>query len=93
LSAIAAALLNDLGPEHLAVLAERLAPYLTTAAPAEDEWMDTKEAAAYLGLTVKALHHKTAAGLIPCHRESDAKGAKCWFLKSELDAWRRGELR
>jgi hypothetical protein len=90
MSPLAQALIAELTPDDLAELAERLRPYLAPASPAEDGWLDTKQAALYLGLTVKALHHRTADGSIPCHRDSDAKGAKAWFLKSELDRWRRG---
>lgn len=90
LSALATALLDSLGPEHLAKLAERLAPYLPTAEePEQGGWLTTKQAADYLGLTTRAIHHYTAAQAIPF--EQDTPGGKCWFLKSELDGWRRGE--
>jgi hypothetical protein len=90
MSAVVRALLDELGPEDLAELAQRLARYLPTPGPADDGWLDAKGAAAYLGVTVKALHHRTADGSIPCHRDSPGKGAKTWFLKGELDHWRRG---
>jgi excisionase family DNA binding protein len=51
--------------------------------------MDTKQAAEYVGVTVAALHRHTAARTIPF--EQDAPGGKCWFKRSELDDWRRGE--
>ena len=89
-SPLAQALLAELTQDDLAELAERLRPFLVAAAPVDDGWLDTKQAAVYLGLSVKALHHRTADGSIPCHRDSDAKGAKAWFLRSELDQWRRG---
>jgi hypothetical protein len=90
MSPLAQALLAELTADDLAELAARLRPYLAPAEPADDGWLDAKGAAAYLGLTVKALHHRTADGSIPCHRDSDAKGAKAWFSKAELDRWRRG---
>ena len=90
MSPLAQALLAELTQDDLAELARRLAPFLPPPAPVADGWLDTKQAAAYLGLTVKALHHRTAAGDIPCHRDSDEKGSKLWFARSELDQWRRG---
>ena len=57
MSALAKALLDELEPGDLAVLAERLAPYLAPApAPADDGWLTTKDAAAYLGVSVNSLH-------------------------------------
>ena len=52
--------------------------------------MDSRGAGAYLGITVHALHKLTAARAIPF--EQDGRGCKCWFKRSELDAWRSGEL-
>jgi hypothetical protein len=78
-------------PEALAVLADAIAPHLHEADPDSDHWMDTRAAAAYLGLSsANALHKLTAARQIPF--EQDAPGGKCWFQKSQLDAWRRGEF-
>jgi hypothetical protein len=77
--------------DALAGLADALAPHLRPTSPESDRWMDTKAAAAYLGLSsANALHKLTAARLIPF--EQDGPGAKCWFQKSQLDAWRRGEF-
>jgi excisionase family DNA binding protein len=53
---------------------------------ADDGWMDSKQAAAYLSLTVAALHRVTARREVPFHQ--DRPGGKCWFKRSELDAWR-----
>ena len=84
--AILAELADD--AEALGELAAALAPYLPQpAAGDEDRWLSTREAALYLGLSVNALHRLTAAREIPF--EQDAPGSKCWFLKSELMAWRR----
>ena len=55
----------------------------------EDRWMGTGDAAAYLGLSANALHKLTAARAVPF--EQEVVGGKCWFLRSELDAWRRGQ--
>ena len=48
--------------------------------------MDAKAAAAYLSVTVAALHKLSAARQIPFHQEAPA--CKLWFKRSELDAWR-----
>jgi excisionase family DNA binding protein len=69
-------------------VAERVMAKLAVASvTGEDRWLDTKDAAAYLGMSVSGLHKLTAARAIPF--EQDGPRAKCWFRKSELDAWRR----
>lgn len=81
-------------PGALEALAERLAPLVAVRQPTEpqpDGWIDTKAAAEYLGLTYNALRKHTAERTIPF--EQDTPGGKCWFKRSELDAWRRGEYR
>jgi hypothetical protein len=50
-------------------------------------WMGSREAAAYLGLTLAALHRLTAARVVPF--EQDTPGGKCWFHRGDLDDWRR----
>jgi excisionase family DNA binding protein len=87
MSALAKALLDDLEPADLAQLAERLAPYLAPApAPADDGWLTTKQAAAYLGVSVNSLHRATAERRIPFSQ--DAPNARCFFKRSDLDEWR-----
>jgi hypothetical protein len=54
--------------------------------PVDDGWLDTNHAAAYLGITANGLHKLTAGRLIPF--EQDGPGCRCWFKRSELDAWR-----
>lgn len=89
MTVLAAALLAQLDDDALAELATRLAPFMPRQEPAEqDAWLGTRDAARYLGITPNALHKLTAARAIPF--EQDAPGAKCWFRKAELDAWRRG---
>ena len=80
------ALLAQLEPEDLAGLAERLAPFLRTPAASDDGWLNTKQAAEYLGISVHALHRLTAERRIPLHQ--DRPGARCFFRRSELDEWR-----
>jgi excisionase family DNA binding protein len=89
------ALLQELDDRALDALADRLAPRLTerlrVAALSVDGWLDARAAAAYLGITLNALHKMTAARRIPF--EQHGPGAKCYFKRSQLDAWRRREWR
>jgi excisionase family DNA binding protein len=88
MSALARALLDDLAAEDLRELAERLAPYLPTPPPpTPDRWLTTREAAEHLGLSVHALHRLTAERSIPF--EQDGPGARCYFQRQDLDAWRK----
>lgn len=93
MTTLAAALLADLEPPDLDRLAELLAPRILARAaphPPDDGWLNSKQAADYLGLSVTSLHKLTAARAIPF--EQDAPGAKCWFKRSDMDAWRRGQV-
>jgi excisionase family DNA binding protein len=85
-------------PRYLTASAQSTLPSLPSGSrhtcrpprsPEQGGWLTTKQAADYLGLTTRAIHHYTAAQAIPF--EQDTPGGKCWFLKSELDGWRRGE--
>ena len=71
-------------------LAERLAPRLAQHLNLSDRdgWLNARDAATYLGMSVTALHKLTAARAIPF--EQDGPGCKLWFQRSELDRWRRG---
>ena len=83
------ALIAQLDEAALAELAARLAPFLPDPVQTDgDGWLCTRDAAKYLGISLNALHKLTAARAIPF--EQEAPGAKCWFRRSELDAWRRG---
>ena len=85
------ALLESLGPEDLDVLAEALVPRLVPRlAEPSDEWLDSKRAATYLGLTLDSLHKLIHDRAIPFYQERPA--AKCWFRRSELDTWRKQHL-
>jgi hypothetical protein len=89
LASIFVAALDDRALDTLAErLAPRLDPRLRPAAPPTDEWLDARGAAAYLGLTLNALHKHTAARTIPF--EQNIAGGKLWFKRDRLDAWRRG---
>ena len=79
-------LLGDLSEEDCARLAARLAPYLRPS-DSPDEWLDAKQAAAYLCVPLSSLHKTTASRAIPF--EQAAPGCKLFFRRSDLDAWRR----
>jgi hypothetical protein len=53
----------------------------------EDCWFDSAEAAGYLRLPLSQLRKLSAADLIPAHQ--DTSGGRLYFLRSELDEWRR----
>lgn len=88
---LAGAIVASLDDPALDTLADRLAPKLAvrlaSREQAPDEWLTSKQAAAYLGISVNALHKHTSARLIPF--EQDGPGCKMWFKQSELDEWRR----
>ena len=88
MSTLARALLDQLGPEDLAELAQRLAPYLQAPAASEDGWMNAKQTADYLGISIHALHRLTSERRIPFTQERP--GARCYFRRAELDEWRGG---
>jgi excisionase family DNA binding protein len=92
MSDLGRALIDSLDDDALEHLAERLGPRLADLVAArlgrEDRWLSTREAAEYLGLSPNALHKLTAGREVPFAQ--DVAGGKCWFLRSELDAWRRG---
>lgn len=61
------------------LIAERIMCY------GQREWLDTKAASAYLGVSRRALYHYVESGL-PVHQE--ATGGKLWFKRCELDSWK-----
>lgn len=92
MSDLAAALIASLDAEALDALAERLAPRLAGSlaagtGPEPDRWLTTREAAGYIGRSPNGLHKLTAARAIPCSQ--DGPGARCYFRRSDLDAWMR----
>ncbi len=60
---------------------------LTQGPPDFDKWIDSKEAADYLAISVADLHKLTAARAIPF--EQEAPGHKCFFKRSQPDERRR----
>jgi hypothetical protein len=81
----------DADPAFARALFDRLAPFLPPPAAPDDGWMSMDEAAAYLGMTPNALHKYTRERTIRFGQR--VRGGKCWFLRSDLDAFRRGEGR
>lgn len=79
--------LDEAGLERLAdLVAQRLVRTLTTSST-DDQWLDAKAAAQYLGFTSPSpLHKLTAQRAISFSQ--DATGGKCWFRRSDLDAYR-----
>ena len=66
----------DLSPEAEDRIVRRIVQELLAELRVEDHgWMDTKQAAEYLGLSVDALHKLTAARSIPF--EQSGPGARC----------------
>jgi Helix-turn-helix domain len=86
-----AALSIELSEKVLDALAERVAARVLERLAYEqngDRWLDAKQAADYLGLSINALHKLTAARQLPV--EQEAPGHKLWFRRSQLDDWRSG---
>lgn len=77
--------------ELLDALADRLAPRVAVLLRGEvgtDQWLDSSQAADYLGMTRDALHKHTSARTIPF--EQEGPGCKLYFRRSALDRWRSG---
>jgi excisionase family DNA binding protein len=54
-----------------------------------DEWMTTREASTYLGITPNAMHKLSSARQIPFSQ--DKPGGKLFFRRADLDAWRASQ--
>lgn len=78
-----------LTPASLDLLADavagRVAAQLADRREARDGWMDSGDAARYIGRSISSLHKLTAARRIPFSQ--DGPGAKCFFRRSDLDQW------
>ena len=77
----------------LDLLADRIADVVVarlgaTIEPQAAEWLDSRGAAAYLGVHRDTLRRLAAVRGIPS--EQDGPGCKLYFLRDDLDAWRRG---
>jgi excisionase family DNA binding protein len=76
----------------LAALADRVAEAVVAGLGREErpepgEWLDSRAAADYLGVHRDTLRRLAAERTIPS--EQDGPGCKLYFLRGELDAWRR----
>ena len=81
---VAMAIVVQLADDQLAALAEKVAALIAARTP--PEWMSADRAAAYLGVTRKAVYHYMERSGLPYHQ--DDHGGKLWFKRSELDGWR-----
>ena len=82
----------DLPPETLDrfadMVAERVLGRLRRSwNQSDDGWLNSKDAAAYLGITANALHKLTSARTLPFSQERP--GGACYFQRADLDAYRR----
>jgi excisionase family DNA binding protein len=75
-----------LSDAQLDAIAERIAAKLAPRAAQDDEWLDSSEAARYLGVHRDTLRRLVAQGRVNC--EQDAPGCKLYFRRSDLDRWR-----
>ncbi len=76
----------------IAVIADRVAEEVTArlagAVPeAAPEWLDSRGAAEYLGLHRDTLRKLAAERAIPAVQ--DGRGCKLFFLRTDVDEWRR----
>ena len=77
--------------EHLAdVVAARLADRFPQQ-PTENGWLDTAAAAAYIGISVTALHKLTSARQLAFSQS--ALGGRCFFRRDDLDAFREQSMK
>jgi excisionase family DNA binding protein len=77
---------------HLAdLVAERLAVRLAAPPPEVAEWLDTRDAADYLGVHRDTVRRLAAERTIPS--EQEGPGCKLFFRRSDLDAWRCSDRR
>ena len=78
-----------LDADTLARLAEAVAAKVVEQLPdrVEDRWLDSSEASDHLRIPLSQLRKLSAADLIPAYQ--DTPGGRLYFLRSELDVWRR----
>jgi excisionase family DNA binding protein len=79
----------DLILDQLAArVADQIAARLTAVdEPPADQWLDSRGAAAYLGISRDTVRRLAAEGLLPT--EQSAANCKLYFRRSDLDSWRR----
>jgi len=72
-------------------LAELVAERLAALTQDADAWLDTYEAAAYLGVHCDTVRRLAAERTVPS--EQKGPGCKLFFRRSDLDAWRCSDRR
>jgi excisionase family DNA binding protein len=80
-----AALLDGLLGRLADLVIERLLER-TEAGPPPNQWMDARDAAAYLGVHRDTVRKLAAERAIPVHQ--DGPGSRLYFRRDELDEWR-----
>jgi excisionase family DNA binding protein len=75
--------------DHLAArVADQIAARLAAASGAEpDQWLDSRGAADYLGISRDTVRRLSAEGSLPT--EQAGTNCKLYFRRSDLDSWRR----
>jgi excisionase family DNA binding protein len=88
MSTIFTALLTEATEDDLQQLAQLLTPFLDSQSSStgdELQWLDVKQAAAYLACNPQRLYSLKSAGRIPHHKD----GSRLLFNRRELDAYIR----
>ncbi len=75
-----------LSEQQLDELAHRIAAHVRLPETSEDRWLDTREAATYLGMHRDTIRRLAAERALPF--EQDGPGCKLYVKRSALDAWR-----
>ena len=82
-------LLDELDEADMAELARRLAPYMPKPAPvSRDGWLNSRQAAEYLGISLDTLQDLAARRQIPFEQRTER--GRLYFDPAALDNWRRG---
>ena len=81
------ALAAQLAPHFVEPIARRVAELLRENEAAGPVWLDSRDAAEYLGVNRDTLRKLAAAGAIPS--EQDGPSCKRYFRRDELDQWRQ----
>ncbi len=79
-------LLDELIGQLADEIADRVAARIVAGQPARDGWLDTRGAAAYLGVHRDTIRRLAAESVLPAQQA----GARCklYFRRRDLDDWR-----
>lgn len=69
-------------------IADRVAARIVAGQQAKDAWLDTRGAAAYLGVHRDTIRRLAAESVLPAQQA--AAGCKLYFRRRDLDDWRSG---